>query len=616
LGPEAHKGNILDLALTNGQDRILEISQEGRLGRSDHTIILVTLDVSTKERVAPPRPNWRRANWDAIRDTLRKTDWDSMLADKTTDQAWTNFRQTLDNTVKIHVPLTVNSSNNRPVWMSQALLREIRKKRRLWKVHTRRESRESFLEYKRQEKKVHKLIRNEKKKFERKLASEKTKNSRPFYSYLKQKTRNRVTVGPLLDENGSMVEDDGKMAEILNQYFSTVFTREETTNIPRSRRRPVRHPWTDIPFIKRVIEKKIAKLKTASSPGPDGITARLLQETAREVAGPLARIFKLSMDNSEVPKDWRDANVTPIFKKGTKGKASNYRPISLTSICSKLMESLLKDHMTHHLEKNGLINKSQHGFMPRKSCLTNLLEFFEMVTKNVDDGKPVDIIYLDFAKAFDKVPKERLLEKLRAHGFGDKIVNWIQSWLTNRRQRVVLNGKKSSWQEVLSGVPQGSVLGPLLFLIFINDLDDETTLLKLVKKFADDTKLAHPITGQEDKQAVQNTLDRLVAWASKWGMCFNVDKCKIMHVGRNNPNHTYSMNGQNLGETNSERDVGVTTTPTLKPSAQCAKAAQTAAGVLSQISRAFHYRDRKTWIGLYKTYVRPHLEYAVQAWSP
>jgi retron-type reverse transcriptase len=192
------------------------------------------------------------------------------------------------------------------------------------------------------------------------------------------------------------------------------------------------------------------------------------------------------------------------------------------------MESIIKDDILVHLKRNRIITKSQHGFTAGRSCTTNLLEFMEVVTKEADAGKAVDIVYLDFAKAFDKVPHKRLIAKLSAAGIRGSVLSWISDWLTDRKQKVVISGKYSSWRAVLSGVPQGSVLGPVLFNIFINDLDDAATARQLLKKFADDTKLAQVINNNSDVQELQSTLDKLCEWAAMWGMMFNVQKCHVM----------------------------------------------------------------------------------------
>ena len=331
------------------------------------------------------------------------------------------------------------------------------------------------------------------------------------------------------------------------------------------------------------------------------------------VASPLAYVMRRSLETGIVPDDWRTANVTPIYKKRARNSPANYRPVSLTSICGKMLEAIIKEEVVTHLDRYKLINPSQHGFMKGKSCTSNLLSFLEGVTATVDGGEAVDIIYLDFAKAFDKVPICRLLEKVKAHGIRGKLLDWITAWLTERRQRVVLNGQSSDWEWVLSGVPQGSVLGPLLFVIFINDLDEVTTGIDILKKLADDTKMAKTIRSEEDRDRLQEAVDKLLDWASKWGMEFNVRKCKVMHVGHANPRYDYTMGGTRLEKTDEERDLGVVMTSKLKVSKQCAKAAQT---VLGQITRAFHYKDRRLYLQLYKQYVRPHLEFASQAWSP
>ena len=197
-----------------------------------------------------------------------------------------------------------------------------------------------------------------------------------------------------------------------------------------------------------------------------------------------------------VPSDWKKANVTAIFKKGDKSSSSNYRPVSLTSQVCKVLESIVRDNILEHVKEYKLIKESQHGFLKRRSCLTNLLEFLEFVTNYIDQGYPIDVIYLDFQKAFDKVLHKRLMMKINALGITGEVFNWITDWLKDREQRVVLLGSNSKWTRVKSGVPQGSVLGPLLFLIYINDIGD--SVCSKLLKFADDTKVFSVVPTKTD----------------------------------------------------------------------------------------------------------------------
>jgi hypothetical protein len=425
-------------------------------------------------------------------------------------------------------------------------------------------------------------------------------------------------VGPLKSAEGHVITDDPGMADELNLRFSEVFTREDfnTGPTPDPVPVPVCTRLTKTFVTAQKVRVKIKKLKNTNSSGPDGITSLLLQKCTDELSPVLAALYRKSINHSKVPAEWKKANVVPIFKKGSKSDANNYRPISLTCVCCRVLESIIKDDIVEHLDRNKVIKKSQHGFTASRSCTTNLLEFFEPITEACDKGKSADIIYLDFAKAFDKVPHGRLLKKIEAAGIGGNILAWIRDWLSNREQRVVINGKHSKWAPVLSGVPQGSVLGPILFNIFINDLDSVVTADQILKKFADDTKLGQVLDSHDSAAALQSTLNKLYDWSVQWGMQFNIAKCHVMHVGRNNPCHVYRMNGQQLAVTKAERDVGVIISDTLKPSDQCKRAASTAGAVLGQILRAFHYRDRNTFVKLYVQYVRPHLEFAAPAWAP
>ena len=249
--------------------------------------------------------------------------------------------------------------------------------------------------------------------------------------------------------------------------------------------------------------------------------------------------------------------------------ASNYRPISLTSVIGKMLESIIARNIREHLEKHSLIHDSQHGFTKGRSCLTNLLSFYNKVFEAVDRDENYDVIYLDFSKAFDKVPHQRLLLKLQAHGVEGKVLNWVKAWLSNRKQRVQINGKRSDWGCVTSGVPQGSVLGPLLFIIYINDLD--TGISSDVSKFADDTKIGRVIESDQDASILQGELNRLYDWADKWQMEFNVGKCSILSVGRNNPSHNYCLNDTLISRSGCERDLGVLVSSDLRPRAHAFK---------------------------------------------
>jgi retron-type reverse transcriptase len=198
--------------------------------------------------------------------------------------------------------------------------------------------------------------------------------------------------------------------------------------------------------------------------------------------------------------------------------------------------------MVKFLERNHLIKNSQQGFRNKRSCLTNLLAFMEKVAEYLDSGEPVDVVFLDFQKAFDKVPHKRLIESLRDIGIKGKLLSWIEEWLKGRKQRVVINGKASEWIEVESGVPQGSILGPLLFIIFINGIDEG--ILSDILKFADDTKIFGKAGTSESVNKLRADLQVLWKWTVKWQMNFNIDKCKVMHIGANNLEEDYVMEGK------------------------------------------------------------------------
>jgi len=325
-------------------------------------------------------------------------------------------------------------------------------------------------------------------------------------------------------------------------------------------------------------------------------------------------IFTRSLRCGTLPHIWKTTNVSPVFKKkGSRSDPNNYRPISLTSVVVKVMETFVRDAIMCHLEQGQLITPEQHGFVPHKACVTNLLESMDVITSELNHGAAIDVIFLDFAKAFDRVPHERLLLKLELLGLGGALLTWLRSFLRGREQRVVLGSSCSDWVPVGSGVPQGSVLGPTLFAAYINDLPRLIT--NTSKLYADDCKLIG-IADEPGCSSLQSDLDAVVEWCDIWVMQLNVKKCSVMHFGRNNPRTSYSLSGSVLAKSSLERDLGVIVSPDLKFSEQSAAAAARASAVLATLKRCFLSRDVELWTALYKTYVRPHLEFAVQAWRP
>ena len=532
-------------------------------------------------------------------------------------ECWNILKYEIESIIDKFVPFRKQGKRCRKKHLSKEAIRKIMLKQTMWRVYRRTRKEEDYAKYKEALNAATTEIRQSKRSYEQKLACNIKTDSKSFYAYVRSKQNVQDKVGPLEDSAGNIISQGFLMAEDLNGYFSSVFTKEDISSLPvadakfQGAKSDYLGPLVVTP---ELVARKIKAMKDNKSRGADGIPPKLLMETVDQISIPLARVFNLSLKEGVVPFEWKEANIIPLFKKGSRNKSENYRPVSLTSVICKLLERLIKDHMVDFLVKHKLLNSSQHGFLKARSCLTNILCFLEEITKWIDMGSPVDIIYLDFQKAFDKVPHQRLLLKLKAHGIGDSITDWIEQWLTDRRQRVVVDGEVSNWKSVLSGVPQGSVLGPILFLIYINDLDESIT--SNVLKFADDTKLFRKVNTDGDKQHLQNDLDRLVKWSEKWQMLFNFGKCKCLHTGHGNLNVNYKMGATVLGTTVKEKDLGVTISADMKVSEQCGIAASKGNQILGLIRRNIIYKGKKLIIPLYKAIVRPHLEYCIQAWRP
>ena len=621
-GPTQQSGNTLDLVIPSSEELIAEVETLDPLGSSDHSMLEITLVGPAKDRSSKePVPDWGKANYEAMGQTLQAVDWEELFEGKDGKECMNLFYEQLHAASSAHIPMKLRRTRSRPAWMTKSIMRIVRKKKICWRAYQdHQQDRKKLEEYKDLQSQVKKAVRRAKRKFEQKLARDSKENPKAMWSYLKQNRSNRVSVGPLKDGD-RLVTDDKEMAELLNSAFCSFFTAEDTTNLPEAEHPFQGQPLTSVTFSMEKVRKKLRKLKPSAAPGPDKVWTRILHKFADVLAAPLAETYTRLMREVEVPNIWLRANVAAGFKKGSKADPSNYRPISLTCVVGKVMESVAKDEIVDHMARHKLIRLSQHGFMRKRSTATNMLEYMEFLTKKLDEGHSVDCVYWDFAKMFDKIPHQRLLAKCRGLGLGGALLGWIEKWLSGRKQRVVLNGEESGWGDVVSSVVQGSVLGPILAVIFVNDIDvtvmeEEVGEEAILEKFADDTKQARVVDTPEQRAALQRSIQRMEEWCQTWQMELNRSKCHVLHIGYRNTQQQYQSGGDILECVQSEKDVGVMVSSTLKPSLQCAKAAKKANQVLGQVTRGFTYRDEKTFLQLYRSLVLPHLEYIVACWAP
>ena len=364
------------------------------------------------------------------------------------------------------------------------------------------------------------------------------------------------------------------------------------------------------------VEKLLRNLNVSKASGPDNIPNTILKTCSTQLAPAVTHIFNLSVNTGTLPEDWKNADITPIFKKGNKHEAANYRPVSLTSVCCKTLEHIICRHILNHLDEHRILTKLQHGFRSGHSCESQLVITMEDIMCKYDQKKQVDLVILDFSKAFDTVPHRKLLHKLKNYGVRGNILRWISSFLMDRHQRVVVEGEVSSKCTVDSGVPQGTVLGPLLFLCHINDLP--LSVSSQVRLFADDCLLYREINSHSDHIALQEDLKSLECWAKQWGMKFNATKCYLMSIHRSKTPSTYlySLNNHILQQMQDNPYLGAQISENLKWTTHINKVCNRANSILGFIRRNLKHSDRNFKETAYVSLVRSVLDYASVVWDP
>ena len=605
--------SILDLIFSNEEGMVQNLQFLPPLGSSDHLILTFNFVCYTPMLDhTNARPNLYKADFAQLRELIAATVWD-VDEHNSFEESFERFKTTLNELISRCIPPAKPKPRRKNLYINQEAIRLKKKKRILWHRYSRSQDVLAHARYVRCRNDLRRLTRNLRRQFEQSLADNIRENAKGFWRYVNSRMKSKSRVDALLD-NGALVCDDEGKASVLNNFFSSVFTIEDVVNIPV----PV-HVFDgpvleDVDVSADVIAGKLGNLKPCSAPGPDGLHPRILREVAEPLSVQLSRVFRQSLDSGRLPAEWKSGDIVPIFKKGDKQSPGNYRPVSLTCVMCKVMESIIRDKLMDHMTVTGQLHNAQHGFRPKRSCSSQLLVTLEEWSRAVENGDPVDVIYCDFAKAFDSVPHKRLLRKLQASGVEGRLLRWIEAFLSDRCQRVVLNGTRSSWASVLSGVPQGSVLGPLLFVIFVNDLPG--VVQNSIQLFADDTKIYASVRNASGTQSLQCDIDALVRWSAQWQLPFNASKCKSMHIGPGNNRNVYSMDGAMLAQTSVEKDLGVQLDDSLKFREHAAAAVAKGFQILSVIRRSFLSLDRTTLPLLYKSLVRPHLEFGNLIWGP
>ena len=563
-----HGNSCLDLIFTSSHSLFKSWEVLPALSNCDHSPVCAQLKAQHVKGITYKRHVWdyKRGDYDKFRNLLFRTRWDSVFVKENVNDMCKEFMDILELTAKECVPnYTCTIRTKEKPWMTKEIKNAIRTRNRLFNQIKRGDKSAHVLKaYRQCRNSVVHLVRLAKQLHEAKLLNtlNSTKvNSGQWWKCLRKLRGNDMSKSiPPLSLGDQVVTDSKQKADMFNTYFVSQSTMDVDATWD-----PGIPPASDfsidtIATSSDEVYNILSHLDVAKATGPDGIGCKLLREAAPCISTPLARIFNYSFSQAQFPDIWKIAHVVPLYKKGDADDISNYRPVSLLSCISKVIERIVYNRVFKYLQSHNLLSVKQSGFTPGDSTINQLLKICHNIYQTFDQGDEARGVFLDFSKAFDKVWHKGLLYKLQKMGLNGSILAWITNYLSGRRQQVVVHGCASDIGFTNSGVPQGSVLGPLLFLVYINDITE--SLESDVYIFADDTSIFTRLNKNSAAATamLNRDLKRIQSWCEKWYVKVNVTKTtSVLFSRKRQPSYEFPLYlyGKQIPNVQSHKQLGM-----------------------------------------------------------
>ncbi len=622
--PTHIKGNTLDLVLSNDSNLFVSVKVHPESDNpfpTDHFMISCGLQGSAPGPRCPCGPSslvydYPKANWDGMCSYLLDQDFSLCFEEEDVEAVWAVIRGNVVSAMELFIPKVRLRSRQFPRWYNKDLRHQQKCLESLRKRCERSPTLTSHCKLSEADLAFRSHAERVKSSYESGLISTlATGQSKAIYQYIRE-LRGGSAIPPTLFMGSLSATSGSEKVTLFNRYFHSVFT-DSNFQLPILNSHNVESSiQSGIEFSESDVYSQLASLDVTKAKGLDGIGPSVLKFCSLALCEPLCHLFQLSVNQHRIPAEWKLHAITPIHKSGDKSLVSNYRPISLLSSTSKVLEKLIYARLLLQLKDK--LSSVQFGFRRDHSTVQQLLLFYNRIFGG-DDSRQWDIVYLDFSKAFDSVPHNELLLKLHRLGVSGDLWLWLQCYLSGRSQCVCVEGSKSTVLPVLSGVPQGSVLGPLLFLVFVNDLPD------MVKEsvfymFADDVKCARPVCGVSDCALLQSDLDSLCSWSTEWKLLFKESKCvhlKCCSFRTDSVDFQYSLNNKDLQSKEKYKDLGVFISSDMTFSTHYMHITSRAYRVLGLLRRTF---SSSAYVGekrlLYISLVRSQLLYCSVLWRP